>query len=165
MRTRRHEYLAAGPLSLSLDWDNGVLLQLDVDWSNGKNADSALSDAGQRIQECLERYVRGERVEWPRVPLALHDKTPFQQRVYTTLRDTVHYGETISYGELAARAGSPKACRAIGTAMARNPWPVLVPCHRVLSSSGLGGFSAGLDIKRLLLELEGHAPATDRRFR
>ncbi|NQU05275.1 MAG: methylated-DNA--[protein]-cysteine S-methyltransferase [Calditrichaeota bacterium] len=68
----------------------------------------------------------------------------------------VPFGETISYGELAKRAGSPRAARAVGAAMARNPIPILVPCHRVITSSGkLGGFGGGLDMKRWLLRHEG----------
>jgi methylated-DNA-[protein]-cysteine S-methyltransferase len=68
----------------------------------------------------------------------------------------VPYGTTISYGELAARSGSPRAARAAGTACARNPIPIVIPCHRVLASDGgIGGFGGRTDIKRLLLKHEG----------
>ena len=65
-------------------------------------------------------------------------------------------GKTVSYGELAARAGNPKAARAVGTACARNPIPIVVPCHRVLPGTGaLGNYGGGPERKRALLELEG----------
>jgi methylated-DNA-[protein]-cysteine S-methyltransferase len=65
-------------------------------------------------------------------------------------------GETITYGALAARAGSPRAYRAVGTACARNPVPIVVPCHRVLpGTGGLGSYGGGPERKRALLELEG----------
>jgi len=63
-------------------------------------------------------------------------------------------GSTVTYGELAARAGSPGAARAVGNVMATNPMPLLVPCHRVVATDGLGGFTGGLAVKRALLRLE-----------
>ena len=65
-------------------------------------------------------------------------------------------GQTRTYGELARMAGSPGAARAVGQAMARNPWPIIVPCHRVLGSDGaLTGFGGGVDMKRRMLQMEG----------
>jgi methylated-DNA-[protein]-cysteine S-methyltransferase len=81
---------------------------------------------------------------------------PFEQRVYALLRE-VGPGATITYGELAERAGSPGAARAVGAAMGRNPVPVIIPCHRVLAGGGRsGGFSApgGVSTKFRLLEIE-----------
>lgn len=84
--------------------------------------------------------------------------TPFQQRVWQTLR-SIPYGTTWSYGLLAARIGQPGAGRAVGNANGRNPLPIVIPCHRVIrSGGGLGGYSAGLAIKRFLLALEGGQP-------
>jgi methylated-DNA-[protein]-cysteine S-methyltransferase len=75
--------------------------------------------------------------------------------VLEKLRD-VPRGETVSYGELAARAGNPKASRAVGSACATNPIPIVVPCHRVLPSTGkLGNYAGGPERKRTLLTLEG----------
>ncbi|MFW3145781.1 MAG: methylated-DNA--[protein]-cysteine S-methyltransferase [Thermoplasmatota archaeon] len=84
----------------------------------------------------------------------------FRKRVYTELRK-VPFGDVITYGELARRAGSPGGARAVGQAMNSNPFLLVVPCHRVVASKGnakyaLGGFGAGLDVKRVLLHLEGH---------
>jgi methylated-DNA-[protein]-cysteine S-methyltransferase len=80
--------------------------------------------------------------------------TAFQLDVLRALQE-VPYGETISYGELAQRIGRPKASRAVGAANARNPLPIVIPCHRVIGSDGsLVGFGGGLEIKRKLLDLE-----------
>jgi methylated-DNA-[protein]-cysteine S-methyltransferase len=89
-------------------------------------------------------------------PVDLAGLPAFRRRVLTALRK-VGRGQTISYGALAARVGSPGAARAVGSACANNPVPLWVPCHRVLACGGkLGGFSGGLDVKRVLLALEGH---------
>ena len=79
--------------------------------------------------------------------------TPFRVKIMEALRQ-VPAGETMTYGELAAAAGCPGGARAVGNVMARNPVPLLVPCHRVLATNGLGGFTGGLDVKRKLLRLE-----------
>jgi len=80
--------------------------------------------------------------------------TDFQRRVWEVTR-SVPYGETRSYKWLAELAGSPRAYRAAASAMAKNPFPLVVPCHRIIASDGaLGGFGGGLDLKRALLQLE-----------
>jgi methylated-DNA-[protein]-cysteine S-methyltransferase len=85
---------------------------------------------------------------------------PFRRAVLERLRE-VPLGATVSYGELAARAGNPRAARAVGTACARNPVPVVVPCHRVLPSTGrLGAYAGGPERKRALLTLEGASVPT-----
>ncbi len=82
------------------------------------------------------------------------DGTPFQQRVWSELLK-IPYGETISYGELARRIGSPNASRAVGLANGSNPIPIVIPCHRVIGSNGkLTGYGGGLPIKEKLLALE-----------
>jgi methylated-DNA-[protein]-cysteine S-methyltransferase len=92
------------------------------------------------------------------VPLAPRG-TPFQLAVWQALR-AIPCGETISYGELAARLGS--AARAVGAANGANPLPIIVPCHRVIGADGsLTGFGGGLPIKRALLELEGAGCVAD----
>lgn len=80
--------------------------------------------------------------------------TPFQEQCWDQLQ-RIPYGATISYAELARRVGNPKACRAVGAANGRNPIPIMIPCHRVIGSSGkLHGFAYGLDVKRRLIDLE-----------
>ena len=88
-------------------------------------------------------------------PLDLRDGTEFQRRVWSQLKK-LRPGSTLSYQELAHAVGAPKAARAVGAACGANPIPVLIPCHRVLTSTGaLGGFSGGLEWKRRLLQIEG----------
>jgi methylated-DNA-[protein]-cysteine S-methyltransferase len=112
--------------------------------------DSALD----RVKRELDEYFAGGRrrfelsLDWVLI-------TPFAKRV---LRKTaaIPYGGHLSYAEVAAEAGSPRGARAAGNALGSNPIPIVIPCHRVLhSSGGLGGYGGGLDRKRYLLELEG----------
>jgi len=119
-------------------------------------APPAIEDAIRQIRELL----RGE----PRDLLAVavdHDGVPdFHRRVYALVR-TIPAGETLTYGEVAARLGEPGAAQAVGQAMGANPTPVIVPCHRVLAANGaLGGFSApgGTATKRRMLVIEGALP-------
>lgn len=107
----------------------------------------------------VEAYFAGRRARFD-VKLDLEGLPSFARSVLQALY-RVPFGELVSYGELATRAGSPKASRAVGGAMAKNPIPIIVPCHRVIAANGsLGGFSGGLDVKRRLLEHEGVAPLT-----
>jgi methylated-DNA-[protein]-cysteine S-methyltransferase len=109
-------------------------------------------DAFADVSAQLAEYFAGERTSFDvRVRM---DGTPFQRRVWRALRD-IGYGETISYGELARRVGSPAAARAVGLANGCNPIAVIVPCHRVIGANGtLTGYGGGIERKRLLLELE-----------
>lgn len=107
----------------------------------------------------IERYFAGERVDFGAVEIDLVGATPFEWELTAALR-AVPYGETVTYGELAALAGRPRAHRAAGSFCARNRFPLVVPCHRVVASSGLGGYGwLGGEYKRRLLALEGaHLP-------
>ncbi|MCL0072958.1 methylated-DNA--[protein]-cysteine S-methyltransferase [Dehalococcoidia bacterium] len=101
----------------------------------------------------LQGYFKGERVEFPDA-LDLCGSTPFQRNVWALTR-AIPYGETRTYGWIAKEIGLPPAGRAVGQALARNRFPIVVPCHRVVGSDGsLGGFSNGLETKRRLLALE-----------
>jgi methylated-DNA-[protein]-cysteine S-methyltransferase len=100
----------------------------------------------------FEQYFEGKRRQFD-LPLA-PEGTPFQQRVWSALRD-IPYGQTISYGELAARIGQRSASRAVGLANGCNPLPIVIPCHRVIGSNGkLTGYGGGVAIKERLLTLE-----------
>ena len=100
-------------------------------------------------------YFAGARDDFADVELDLEGATPFTCAVVGTLR-AVPYGETVTYGELAALAGYPNAHRAAGSVCAGNRFPLVVPCHRVVAASGLGPYGAsGTEYKRRLLELEG----------
>jgi len=110
-------------------------------------------DLFQDLVERLKAYFAGHRVTFPD-RLDLSGATPFQRAVWEATR-LIPYGETRSYTWVAEQMGKPKAVRAVGQALGRNPWPVIVPCHRVLAANGgLGGFSGGLEMKRFLLNLE-----------
>lgn len=103
----------------------------------------------------LRNYFEGEKVDFSGVALDLDGQPEFVTKVLLACRD-IPYGTAVTYRDLARLAGSANASRAVGNAMARNPLPIIVPCHRVLASNGgLGGFAGGLDLKRRLLELEG----------
>ena len=111
---------------------------------------SLLQEAARQLGE----YFEGRRREFA-LPLDLSRLGPFQRRVLTALLQ-VPYGEVVTYGGLAVLAGHPGAARAVGGALRGNPLPILIPCHRVLpSSGGLGGFGGRPDLKQYLLELEG----------
>ena len=100
----------------------------------------------------IEEYFQGKRVRF-QLPLDPAG-TPFQKKVWQALL-TIPYGETRSYGQIAAQIGSPKACRAVGHANHCNPIPIIIPCHRVVGTSGkLTGYAGGLEAKELLLKLE-----------
>ena len=100
----------------------------------------------------LKAYFDGDLEDFD-LPLA-PSGTEFQLRVWSALRE-IPYGETASYGELAAAVGRPGASRAVGAANGRNPIAVIVPCHRVIGANGtLTGYGGGLERKRILLELE-----------
>ena len=105
----------------------------------------------------IAAHLDGKDEDLSTIPLDMATVPPFFRRVYEEAR-AVPRGEVRTYASLAAAAGSPAATRAVGQAMARNPWPLVVPCHRVVGSAGKpGGFSApgGLDTKARLLALEG----------
>jgi methylated-DNA-[protein]-cysteine S-methyltransferase len=101
----------------------------------------------------LQRYFRGEPVEFGD-SVNVEGATDFQRAVWDATR-LIPYGQIRSYSWVAERVGKPGACRAVGNALARNPIPIVIPCHRVIASDGgLGGFTGGLDMKSRLLVLE-----------
>lgn len=121
--------------------------------------DTAAPPAVRKIADRFARFFAGDvrSIDDVDVDLSAVDND-FQRKVLATLRKRVGAGKTISYGALAEAVGHPGAARAVGTAMARNPVPIIVPCHRVLASGGkLGGYGGGLEMKRGLLELESSA--------
>ena len=113
-----------------------------------RNGEPVLREAARQLGE----YFRGERRDF-QLPLDLKG-TRFQLEVWRALLQ-VPYAETRSYADLAREIGSPNAARAVGSANGANPVAIVVPCHRVIASGGgLGGYSAGLEVKRRLLALE-----------
>ena len=104
--------------------------------------------------KALERYLSGEDVDLGAFQVNLENSSAFERAVLESVRG-IPRGLTATYSAIAARLGKPKAARAVGNALHHNPIPLFVPCHRVVATSGLGGFSWGVDIKRKLLLLEG----------
>ena len=113
--------------------------------------------AFREARQQLRAYFAGELMHFD-LPVAPAG-TPFQQQVWRALQG-IPYGQTRSYGDIAAQLGSPLASRAVGAANGRNPLPIVIPCHRVIGASGsLTGVAGGLQAKALLLRLEQrHAP-------
>ncbi len=114
----------------------------------------------RKLVRRLQAYAEGAPDRFLDVPVAFDAVSRFRVRVYGQCRK-IPYGTVLTYGQLARLAGSPRAARAVGGAMAANRVPILVPCHRVVASDGgLGGFSApgGVSMKTRLLTLEGYLP-------
>ena len=118
----------------------------------------AIDRANAAIDQIIDqivRYLAGNMVEFSLDYLDLGACGAFQQRVLR-LELQISRGKVSTYGALADRLGHPRAARAVGTALARNPFPVVIPCHRAIRGDGtLGGFGGGLKMKRALLEMEG----------
>jgi len=114
----------------------------------------------EQAREEIVQYLRGERVYFS-VPVDLSETPAFQRRVLDAARQ-IPFGQARTYAWVAARTGSPRAVRAVGTALGRNPVPLLVPCHRVWrTDGGLGGYLFGGALKRRLLELERTTPVLE----
>jgi methylated-DNA-[protein]-cysteine S-methyltransferase len=142
---------------LFLESDGDVLIAIRLPSPANVARDAGGHDAPPVLKDTatqLEEYFAGDRTEFD-LPMEL-DGTEFQREVWRELT-RIPYGETISYGELARRVGRPRGPRAVGQANGRNPIPIIVPCHRVLASNGVGGYGGGLPMKRALLAVEGVA--------
>ncbi|WP_018654186.1 methylated-DNA--[protein]-cysteine S-methyltransferase [Actinomadura flavalba] len=143
-----------GPLTLVADGDGLRGCYMDAQRHRPDQAvfgtpDPAPFDAAR---DQLAAYFAGDLKEFD-LPLSMHG-TDFQRRVWDALR-TIPYGTTVSYGEIAAELGNPGASRAVGLANGRNPIGIIVPCHRVVGSTGnLTGYGGGLERKRHLLDFE-----------
>ena len=121
------------------------------------NEDSDKANTGLAKLVCtqLDEYFRGERRHFS-IPME-SEGTYFQKKVWEEMTK-IPYGKTVSYGELAANIGNPRAVRAVANACGVNPLPILVPCHRVIAANGkIGGYTGGLDKKVFLLKLESHS--------
>jgi methylated-DNA-[protein]-cysteine S-methyltransferase len=128
----------------------GVLLHSE----HPREPSNSLILGSNELADRLRAYFAGARDDFLDVEVDLDGATPFQAAVTRELR-AIPYGETVTYGELAALAGHPGAQRAVGTLCARNRFAVVVPCHRVVAADGLGPYgSLGPSYKRRLLELE-----------
>lgn len=114
------------------------------------------SPLSERVAHLLQRYFAGENVAFD-LPLSFAGKTGFQQAVLNVVT-AIPYGSIMTYGEVARKSGSPRGARGVGSVMASNTLPIVIPCHRVVGVTGeMTGYTApgGLELKRWLLELEG----------
>lgn len=139
--------------TLLLRSDGAALVGASFDEAPGLSEPDGVTALASRQ---LSAYFAGTRRRFD-VPLRLSG-SPFAQAVCAALLQ-VPFGQTVTYAQLAAAAGHPGAARAVGTVMRKNPLVIFVPCHRVVAAHGLGGYACGLARKRLLLSLEGAAPA------
>ncbi len=150
-----------GPLLISIS-DEGISgLELPRPGQKAHTSDEIPLTEGQRkifgqATDQIDQYFRGERRTFE-LPLVWDNMGAFQRKVLKATLAIPH-GKTSSYGKIASKVGSPKAYQAVGTALAKNPLPILIPCHRVLKSNGeVGGFmgmAQGLPLKKQLLDLE-----------
>jgi methylated-DNA-[protein]-cysteine S-methyltransferase len=149
-------------------WADGILLAHDFRFANGHvqvpdpGSDPSAGQGGLvhegPVRELVRRFgafLEGEDVSFEDVALDLEWATPLQRAIVAALR-RVPRGDVVSYGELAALAGRPRAPRAAGAVCSTNRFAFVVPCHRVVSAHGIGGYGeAGVEVKRRLLALEG----------
>ena len=134
--------------SLCAGEEDGRLVRLSFGAAGGRDETPLLLETRRQLQE----YFAGSRREFA-LPLELRG-TEFQKRVWRAL-ESIAYGETRAYADIASAVGNPKAVRAVGMANHNNPIVIIIPCHRVVGKNGsLTGYGGGLDIKKLLLELE-----------
>lgn len=161
-----------GPITVSVS-DQAIVR---VEWSDGRSETAAptyrrpvgastVAAPNQLPTEAvdqLHRYFDGSLTTFD-LPIGFGGTSDVARRVLTTLADTVERGTTITYGDLAERSGTGIPARAVGGIMGLNPIPIIIPCHRVVASDGLGGYSGGLpgkglETKRWLLEFEDALP-------
>ncbi len=161
--------------SCGLAWSGRGITRLQLPEENRLATERRLQARGQLLNpveppasialvvQALQRYFDGQPVDFADIKLDLGDTPPFFQTIYR-LNRAIGWGKLATYGELAERAGSPGSSRAVGQAMARNPIPIIIPCHRVLAANRkVGGFSAfgGALTKQRLLGLEGVSLAAE----
>ena len=172
MNTTTHHYCvfetAAG--FCAIGWSGAGIARFHLPTSTAESAERSLlrrlADAERAtpppevsaVIEAAQRYFAGEKVDFSNVSLDLHGQDKFFLDIYAAAR-RIGWGQTTTYGSLAKELGAgPEAARDVGQAMAKNPVPLIIPCHRVLAAGGqLGGFSApgGSATKQRMLEMEG----------
>ena len=115
--------------------------------------ETLVKEKKERIESDVKKYLEGKKISFD-YNLDLKGLTRFHQEVLGAMRK-IKYGETVSYGRLAIRSGYPLADRAVGSVCNKNPFPIIIPCHRVVAKNSIGGYAFGEDVKRHLLRMEG----------
>lgn len=154
------EKITGNFLTLTILWQNNLIIETELDWEKTPTRHSYSSTYSRHLKNLLLDYEQGKAVQWNHLPLdwARIPQNSFQKKVLFTL-NTVSYGTIITYGKLSKLAGNPNGARAVGNIMSKNPWPLILPCHRVISTNKhLTGFKGcgGLTMKAWLLKQEGH---------
>ncbi len=146
-----------GHISLQVDSQNDKILEIGLHSDCGK--DSEIQNVPEKMLNAAKALNDGYSGKEMMLSLDLLDLTimkPFQRNILLTLYNNVPKGKVITYGKLAAVAGHPGTARAVGTAMSSNPFPMILPCHRVVPSNGhIGRFGSGPEMKKKLLKAEG----------
>lgn len=147
---KTNKYIINSPVgTLQIECDD--LFAYGIKKVESADVSETLNTVAQKIKLQLEEYFAGKRKNFD-IMLQMNG-TKFQKRVWEELVK-IPFGETISYKELANRVGNKNASRAVGNANGKNPFIILVPCHRVVATNGLGGYSGGIEVKKFLLALE-----------
>ena len=134
--------------SVAVQTDGGVVREVHL---GARGRPQAVSTP---VARDLARYFSGESVDFGGYDVDLSGYTEFEREVYAATR-RIPPGEVRTYGDIARAIGKPGASRAVGNALGKNPACIVIPCHRVVASNGLGGFTGGLEWKKKLLRLEG----------
>ncbi len=139
-----------------ISWDEKGINRLVLPTSAMSLSAPSLKDSLPReAKKQLEEYFTGQRQKFD-LPInwqVFGKENSFFRQVYWTVYG-ISWGETRTYGQVATLCGLPKAGRAVGQAMAKNPVPIIIPCHRVVAANGLGGFGGGPELKKILLSIE-----------
>jgi methylated-DNA-[protein]-cysteine S-methyltransferase len=142
-------------LNITLCSDNGILKEVSLSLAVRACQQKKAGRNEKRVLGLIKKYLRCRKDDFIRLPLELSGYSEKEKKVLSRMRK-IPFGKTLSYGELAERAGIPKGARFVGSVCAKNRFPLLIPCHRVVKSDGtLGGYSGGIKIKKKLLGFEG----------
>ncbi len=154
------EYVSGVFITLILHWKNNSIIYINLQWTTTNTPNKASSALGKELKEYIVSYEKKAPLPCISLPLAwdIIPQDSFQKKVLCDL-SKLPYGTIITYSSLAKQAGRPCAARAVGSIMSKNPWPFIIPCHRVIARDGnLTGFSGdgGLPMKKWLLCHEGY---------
>ncbi|MCQ2456885.1 MAG: methylated-DNA--[protein]-cysteine S-methyltransferase [Clostridia bacterium] len=141
------EHFSASGFDFTIKSDGRAVTEIKRGMFGENTPDDVTSLAVKELTE----YFDGKRTCFS-FPVEYHS-TPFREKVWNALR-RIPYGHTVTYGELAEMIGEPSAARAVGNAVGDNPLLIVLPCHRVTAKGAIGGFSAGLDLKKALMQIE-----------